>query len=142
MGQTRKRKTKSTHNKKVQADLVAWMDALEFYARDWDEAFGGRPSYFTQEFWYMLVGCLRADWAGHPLTVSQLAHSMKSGSNRTREERIKRAVDDGYLVKEKGADDGRAAIVRPTPELETLIVGHLQRTLTRTREKILPINDE
>ena len=114
------------------------MDALEFYARDWDEAFGRRPSYFTQEFWYMLVGCLRADWAGHPLTVSQLAHSMKSGSNRTREERIKRAVDDGYLVKEKGPDDGRAAIVRPTPELETLIIGHLQRTLTRTREKILP----
>lgn len=86
----------------------------------------------------MLVGCLRADWAGHPMTVSQLAHSMKSGSNRTREERIKRAVDDGYLVKERGVDDGRAAIVRPTVELETLIIGHLQRTLTRTREKILP----
>ena len=139
MSQPKKRKTKSI-GKAVQADLVAWMDALEFYARDWDEAFGRRPSYFTQEFWYMLVGCLRADWAGHPLTVSQLAHSMKSGSNRTREERIKRAVDDGFLVKEKGADDGRAAIVRPTPELETLIIGHLQRTLTRTREKILPNN--
>lgn len=132
-----KRKLKSL-DKNAQSDLVAWMDALEFYARDWDECFGGRPSYFTQEFWYMLVGCLRADWAGHPLTVSQLAHSMKSGSNRTREERIKRAVDDGYLVKERGADDGRAAIVRPTPELEALIIGHLQRTLTRTREKILP----
>ena len=95
-----------TIGKSNRADLVAWMDALEFYARDWDESFGGRPRYFTQEFWYMLVGCLRADWAGHPLTVSQLAHSMKSGSNRTREERIKRAVDDGYLIKEKGADDG------------------------------------
>ena len=113
------------------------MDALEFYARDWDETFSGRSSYFTQEFWYMLMGCLRADWAGHPLTVSQLAHLMKSGSNRTREERIKRAVDDGYLVKEKGAEDGRAAIVRPTPELEALIVEHLQRTLIGTREKIL-----
>ena len=120
------------------SDLAAWMDALEFYARDWDETFSGRSSYFTQEFWYMLMGCLRADWAGHPLTVSQLAHSMKSGSNRTREERIKRAVDDGYLVKEKGAEDGRAAIVRPTPELEALIVEHLQRTLIGTREKILP----
>lgn len=137
MPSSRKRKSKSI-NQNVRADLVAWMDALEFYARDWDESFEGRPSYFTQEFWYMLVGCLRADWAGHPLSVSQLAHSMKSGSNRTREERIKRAVDDGYLTKEKGVDDGRAAIVRPTAELETLIIGHLQRTLTRTREKILP----
>lgn len=122
-------------------ELVAWMDALEFYARDWDESFGGRPSYFTQEFWYLLVGCLRADWAGHPLTVSQLANSMKSGSNRTREERIKRAVDDGYLVKIRAAQDGRAAIVRPTAQLENLIVGHLQRTLTRTREKILSTNN-
>lgn len=136
----KKKKTRALDEASRQ-DLVAWMDALEFYARDWDEAFGGRPSYFTQEFWYLLVGCLRADWAGHPLTVSQLAHSMKSGSNRTREERIKRAVDDGYLVKERAEQDGRAAIVRPTPQLETLIVGHLQRTLTRTREKILSTNN-
>ena len=126
-----------TIGKDARAELVAWMDALEFYGRDWDETFSGRSSYFTQEFWYMLVGCLRADWAGHPLTVSQLAHSMKSGSNRTREERIKRAVDDGYLIKAKDSEDGRAAIVRPTPELEALIIGHLQRTLTRAREKIL-----
>ncbi|NRA30822.1 MAG: hypothetical protein HRU11_11245 [Parvularculaceae bacterium] len=118
-------------------DLVAWMDALEFYARDWDEAFEGRQAYFTQEFWYMLVGCLRADWAGHPLTVSQLTQSMKSGSNRTREDRIRRAVDDGYLVKEKDEQDGRLAVVRPTPELESVIVSHLQRTLVRTREKLL-----
>ena len=117
-------------------ELLDWMDALEFYARDWDETFAGRSTYFTQEFWYMLVGCLRADWAGHPLTVSQLAQSMKSGSNRTREERIKRAVDDGYLVKVRDDQDGRAAFVRPTPELERLIVGHLQRTLTRVREKM------
>ncbi len=135
MSTTRKRNANGV-SEDDRSELVAWMDALEFYARDWDESFGGRPSYFTQEFWYLLVGCLRADWAGHPMTVSQLAHSMKSGSNRTREDRIKRAVDDGYLVKEKAAADGRAAIVRPTPQLETLIVGHLQRTLVRTREKI------
>jgi len=116
-------------------ELTDWMDALEFYARDWDETFGSRPTYFTQEFWYMLIGCLRADWTGHPLTVSQLAQNMKSGSNRTREERIKRAVDDGYLIKVKDEQDGRAAFVRPTAELERLIVGHLQRTLTQVREK-------
>lgn len=135
MRRIKKRRT-TTLGDQDRSELVAWMDALEFYARDWDDAFGGRPSYFTQEFWYMLVGCLRADWAGHPLTVSQLAHSMKSGSNRTREDRIKRAVDDGYLVKEKDTADGRNAIVRPTPELEALIIGHLQRTLARTREKL------
>lgn len=117
-------------------ELMAWMDALEFYARDWDETFDGRPSYFTQEFWYLLIGCIKADWGGNPLTVSQVAHGMKSGSNRTREERIKRAVDDGYLFKERAEEDGRAALVRPTPHLEALIIGHLQRTLARMRDSI------
>ncbi|WP_022693900.1 helix-turn-helix domain-containing protein [Ponticaulis koreensis] len=115
--------------------LIDWMDALEFYARDWDETFGSRSAYFTQEFWYMLVGCVRAHWAGNPLTVSQLAHTMKSGSNRTREERIKKAVDDGYLEKAKDAKDGRATVVIPTPELESLVTGHLQRTLEQVMSK-------
>ena len=118
--------------------LIAWMDALEDYARDWDETFGGRPEYFTQEFWYMLVGCLRAYWAGQPLTVGQLAQRMKSGSNRTREDRIKRAVDDGYLVKFRGEGDGRAALVRPTEELEDLMVGHFQRTMVQTKAVFSP----
>jgi len=116
------------------SDLIAWMTVLEDYARDWDDAFGGRPSYFTQEFWYMLVGCVRAHWMGRPLTVSQLAQSMKTGSNRTREDRIKRAVDDGYLIKEKADGDGRLALVRPTADLEGLMIAHLQRTLERTQD--------
>lgn len=115
-------------------ELTDWMDALEFYARDWDSTFGAQSNYFTQEFWYMLIGCVRAHWAENPLTVSQLAQSMKSGSNRTREERIKRAVDDGYLVKVRDEQDGRAACVRPTPELEKMVIDHLQRTLDRVRD--------
>ena len=41
-------------------ELIDWMDALEFYARDWDQTFGEQTNYFTQEFWYMLIGCVRA----------------------------------------------------------------------------------
>ena len=114
--------------------LIDWMDALEFYARDWDRTFGAQTNYFTQEFWYMLIGCVRAYWSGQPMTVSQLTQAMKSGSNRTREERIKRAVSDGYLVKVKGEDDGRAALVHPTEELEDLVIGHLERTMVRINE--------
>lgn len=109
-------------------ELMVWAQALEAYARDWDETFDKRPGYFTQEFWYLLVGCMIANWNGRPMTMSQACQQMKSGSNRTREERIKRAVDDGFLVKERAGDDGRAALVRPTPKLETMMVGHLQRT--------------
>ncbi len=82
----------------------------------------------------MLIGCLRASWEGRPMTVSQLTQAMKSGSNRTREERIKRAVSDGYLVKVRGEDDGRAALVHPTEKLEALVVGHLERTLKKTSD--------
>ncbi len=113
---------------KVDQQIVAWAQALEAYARDWDDTFENRPGYFTQEFWYLLVGCLIANWRGRPMTMSQACQAMKSGSNRTREERIKKAVDDGFLTKERAGDDGRAALVRPTPKLEALMVGHLRRT--------------
>lgn len=42
-------------------DLLLWMDALEMYGRDWDETFDNRASYFTQEFWYLLVNCMIHD---------------------------------------------------------------------------------
>lgn len=116
--------------------LMLWMTALENYARDWDATFENRPTYFTQEFWYMLVGCLRASWLGRPMTVSQLVQAMKSGSARTREERIRRAVGDGYLMKVKSGADGRATVVIPTPMLEEMLVGHLDRTLTLARDAI------
>lgn len=120
------------------AELVAWANALEAYARDWDRSFENRPTYFTQEFWYLLVGCLVAHWQGKPVTVGAACQMMKSGSNRTREERLKRAVDDGFLVKERTGDDGRSAIVRPTEKLEGLIRAHFNRTLAETRAAILP----
>ena len=108
--------------------LIKWAGALELYARDWDETFENRPNYFTQEFWYLLVGCLVAQMKGRPMTVSAACQNMKSGSSRTREERLKRAVDDGYLIKERALDDKREAIVRPTPKLEAMMRAHFIRT--------------
>ena len=120
-------------------DLSLWINVLEIYARDWDFTFEHRPNYFTQEFWYLLVGCLLANWEGSPLTVSAACQSMKSGSNRTREERIKKAVADGFLIKRKSNDDGREAIVIPTPKLETLMQGHFERTLKHALEQLKSI---
>lgn len=108
--------------------LLAWARVLEAYARDWDTTFENRPAYFTQEFWYLLVGCMIAEWQGKPITVGAACQIMKSGSNRTREERIKRAVSDGYLIKERTGEDRRAAIVRPTPKLAQAMRGHFART--------------
>ncbi len=38
----------------TQEELLLWTAVLEQYARDWDVTFENRPSYFTQEFWYLL----------------------------------------------------------------------------------------
>lgn len=113
--------------------LLAWAQVLEAYARDWDATFENRPAYFTQEFWYLLVGCVIAEWQGKPITVGAACQIMKSGSNRTREERIKRAVSDGYLIKERTGEDRRAATVRPTPKLAQAMRGHFARTYFEAR---------
>ncbi len=113
--------------------LLTWMKVLESYGRDWDETFS---NCYTQEFWHLLVGCVVANWEGQPLTVSAACQTMKAGSNRTREERIKKAVLDGYLVKEKSTADGREARVVPTPKLDELVMGHFQRTLDMALEKL------
>lgn len=118
-------------------EIIDWALVMEAYGRDWDETFDNRPGYFTQEFWYLLVLATIAHWRDRPMTMSQACHAMKSGSNRTREERIKRAVDDGYLVKMRDDGDGRNALVLPTSKLETLIHGHLDRTLTAVKAVLL-----
>lgn len=123
----------------MQNRLLLWTEVLEEYARDWDSTFENRPSYFTQEFWYLLVGCMVNNWRGTPLTVSAASQYMKTGSNRTREERIKKAVVDGYLTKIKLESDRREAYVVPTPKLEAMMCAHLERTLEHTTEVLQKI---
>ncbi|OLF81414.1 hypothetical protein AWH62_01720 [Maricaulis sp. W15] len=113
--------------------LADWSEFLEDYARDWDRAFDGQPHYFTQEFWYLFVACLRSHWRGTPITVSAACQAMKTGSNRTREERINRAVSDGFLTKAKTGEDRRTTVLVPSERLEALLRGHLERTLAAGR---------
>jgi hypothetical protein len=118
------------------------MDALEAYGRDWDETFEHRASYFTQEFWYLLVNCMINAWKGTPLSVSRACQQMKSGSNRTREVRIKKAGADGYLIKSRSESDQREAIVVPSEKLERLMIGHFDRTLKITIDTLSHLDPE
>ncbi|GHF13304.1 hypothetical protein GCM10017044_04110 [Kordiimonas sediminis] len=111
--------------------LSKWVDVLLFYANDWDAIFEKRPTYFTQEFWYLLVGCVLNKWQGTPLTVSAAAQMMKTGSNRTREERIKKAEQDRYIIKTPSPADGRVMLVLPSPKLEALMRRHLSVTIDK-----------
>lgn len=117
--------------------LIEWSEALEDYARDWDATFGKRSQYFTQEYWYLLVTCVRAYWEGRELSMSQMMNEMLTGSPRTREKRVQRAISDGYLTTKRSLVDGRLIIVEPTPHLEKLIKDHLQRTLEIFLDKVM-----
>ena len=120
--------------------LMVWGRILEEYAVDWDKTFGHRaPDYFTQEYWYLFVRCTFAMLQGEPLTVTSASQSMKSGSNRTRETRIQRAVIDGYLKKERSQDDAREVFLLPTDNLKEMILGHLDRTLSVALEQLKDI---
>lgn len=125
-----------TQRELAKPDLLLWTDVLERYARDWDATFDNKPHYFTQEFWYLFMGCLRNDWKGTPLTVSDACQVMKSGSNRTKEERIRKAVVDGYLCKQKHPEDGRETLLLPTEKLRGIVEDHLQRTLSDMTEAL------
>lgn len=122
---------------KGDADLLVWMQFLRDYAKDWDRTFDNRAGYFTQEYWYLFVGCLLRYWDGASASVTEACQLMLTGSNRTREARIKRAVSDGYLVKQRGDDDERTVRLIPSPRLEKLMREHFARTLQEAREKML-----
>ena len=119
--------------------LMVWGEVLELYALDWDETFGNAPLYFTQEYWYLLVRATFAALKGHPLTVTSATQGMKSGSNRTRENRLHKAVSDGYLLKQRSDEDMRNVRMLPTDRLTKLILGHMDRTLELTLNRLRDI---
>ena len=121
-------------------NLLTWAGVLESYARDWDKSFEHKPSYYTQEFWYLFVSCIGNAWRGSPLTMTEACQAMKVGSQRTREERIKKAIYDGYLEKKRSPDNGREIMLLPTDKLQAVVVSHLERTLTVTRQTLDAIN--
>ncbi len=121
--------------------LVIWGEVLELYALDWDESFGNAPHYFTQEYWYLLVRVTFAALKGQPLTVTAATQGMKSGSNRTRESRLQKAVSDGYLLKQRSEEDMRNVCLLPTERLVKLILGHMDRTLAMTLERLRNISE-
>ena len=118
--------------------VLAWMRLLDDYAKDWDSTFDNKPHYYTQDFWYLMVSCCLAYWEGRPLSVATACQHMKSGSNRTREERIKKAVIDGYLQKLPSETDGREIFVAPTEKLEDALYQHFSRTLKQAEDNFVP----
>lgn len=124
-----------------QSAIIAWAKFLDVYAREWVETFRDDRSSFSPEFWFLLVGVTLAHWRGRPMSVSAACQSMMTGSNSTRETRLKQAVAKGYVQKERDGADGRASIVRPTPKMEEMMREHFGRTLGQAQAALKTATD-
>ena len=109
--------------------LVPWAEFLVDYTDDWNATLSNR--FHTEEYWHPFVHCLLASWAGQPLTMGEACQAMRTGSNRTRENRIVIAITRQLLERRKSATDMRTTLVLPTPLLERYLVGHFGRTLAQ-----------
>ena len=112
-----------------EAYLVPWAEFLVDYTDDWNATLSNR--FHTEEYWHPFVHCLLAAWAGQPLTMGEACQAMRTGSNRTRENRIVIAITRNLLARSKGATDMRTTLVLPTPALERHLAGHFGRTLAQ-----------
>ena len=63
--------------------------------------------------------------------MSEACQAMRTGSNRTRENRIAIATSRKLLDKRRSETDLRTTHVFPTPLLERYLVDHFSRTLTQ-----------
>ena len=102
---------------------------MEDYGQVWREDFG--RAFFSQEYWYLFVVALVRFWHEDSLNVGDACNTMKTGSPKTREMRLKRLVDEGWFSKLKNETDLRMTYVNPTPVLLRLGKRHLRNSLAR-----------
>ena len=109
--------------------LDLWMQCMEDYGQVWREDFG--RTFFSQEYWYLFVVALVRYWRQEPLNVGDACATMRTGSAKTRETRLKRLVDEGWFSKRKNAPDLRVTFIVPKPALLALGQRHLRNSLAR-----------
>ena len=107
---------------------------MEDYGQVWQEDFG--RAFFSQEYWYLFVVALVRFWRGRPLNVGDACATMKTGSAKTRETRLKRLVDEGWFSKRKDESDLRMTYVCPSPVLQRLGKQHLRKSLANAAQRL------
>lgn len=116
------------------ASLCVWMQSMEDYGQVWQEDFG--RAFFSQEYWYLFVVALVRFWHGRPLNMGDACATMRTGSPKTRETRLKRLVVEGWFSKRKDESDLRMTYVCPTPVLQSLGKQHLRKSLANTARRL------
>lgn len=132
--------------------LLDWADFLRDYAENWDNHFKQfGEEFFTQEFWYLLVGIVEAYWRKEPMnlaTAKSEIRGLKKADDKTKNTRIKAAEKAGLIVRFQFADldedirrnlgegDKRYTYLIPTTLLEKELRAHLSETLSEAIQKL------
>ena len=81
-----------------------WAEFLIDYAEDWDAHFKRYGKFFTQEYWYLLVGVTQAFWDAKPLNLTAAKDQMRGLQGRddsVKDDRINEAINAGLITKKK-----------------------------------------
>ncbi|MCY4362753.1 MAG: hypothetical protein OXE42_11300 [Gammaproteobacteria bacterium] len=95
--------------------LTKWIGCMENYGQSWLDDIG--KDYFSQEYWYLFTITLAYHWRQAPLSISEACDSMKTGSSKTRENRLKKLIAEHLFIKIKNQTDLRRTYLEPAAEM-------------------------
>ena len=107
--------------------LQAWMQYMEDYGAAWLADTG--KEFYSQEYWYLVTMTLVRHWQRNPLNISDACQSMKTGSSKTRENRLKKVIAEHWCIKIKDQTDLRRTHLEPTEGMLLLGRRHFRSSL-------------
>ena len=112
--------------------LLKWIAYMDDYGQRWLDDIG--KDYFSQEYWYLFTVTLVSHWRQTPLSVSEACDCMKTGSSKTRQNRLQKLITEHLLFKTKEGTDLRRTHLEPTEEMLRGGRIHFRNTLTEAIE--------
>ena len=112
--------------------LLKWIAYMDDYGQRWLDDIG--KDYFSQEYWYLFTVTLVSHWRQTPLSVSEACDCMKTGSSKTRQNRLQKLITEHLLFKTKEGTDLRRTHLEPTEEMLHGGRIHFRNTLTEAIE--------
>ncbi|MCY3794293.1 MAG: hypothetical protein OXG51_07950 [Gammaproteobacteria bacterium] len=108
--------------------LIKWVAYMDRYGQRWLDDIG--KDYFSQEYWYLFTVTLVHHWRGTPLSISEACDCMKTGSSKTRQNRLQKLITEHLFFKTKDRADLRRTHLEPTEEMLDGGRMHFRGTLT------------
>ncbi len=122
------------HDDCSRSALLIWTRCMEDYGRFWQEDIGWK--LFSQEYWYLFVNALAYHWRGDPLNIETACNSMRTGSPKTKGNRLRKLYQDDWFSKLKDSADMRHTYIRPTDMMLRLGKAHLARSLPHMARRL------